>query len=59
MQHPDSIRIRTRGPFDAVAPVPGSKSLTNRALVVAALADGNSELVRPLASDDTAVFQKI
>jgi 3-phosphoshikimate 1-carboxyvinyltransferase len=52
----DSIRIRTRGPFEAVVPVPGSKSLTNRALVVSALADGDSELIRPLASDDTAVM---
>jgi 3-phosphoshikimate 1-carboxyvinyltransferase len=56
VQLPDSIRIRTRGPFEAVVPVPGSKSLTNRALVVAALADGDSELLRPLASDDTAVM---
>ncbi len=33
--------------------VPGSKSITNRALVVAALADGVSTLVAPLDSDDT------
>lgn len=33
--------------------VPGSKSLTNRALLVAALADGDSELVGALHSDDT------
>jgi 3-phosphoshikimate 1-carboxyvinyltransferase len=39
-----------------VVPVPGSKSLTNRALVVAALASGDSELVRPLVSYDTAVM---
>ena len=56
MALPESIRIRTRGAFDAVVPVPGSKSLTNRALVIAALADGNSELVRPLSSEDTAVM---
>jgi 3-phosphoshikimate 1-carboxyvinyltransferase len=42
--------------FDAVVRVPGSKSITNRALVVAALADGESELVDPLQSDDTQVM---
>jgi len=33
--------------------VPGSKSYTNRALLVASLADGTSRLYRPLHSDDT------
>lgn len=33
--------------------VPGSKSLTNRALLLAALAGGRSTLERPLVSDDT------
>ena len=56
MQLLEHVRIRTRGPFEAVVSVPGSKSLTNRALVVAALANGDSELIRPLASDDTAVM---
>src|SRR5947209_13012325 len=36
--------------------VPGSKSLTNRALVVAALADGPSTLTGALDSDDTRVM---
>jgi 3-phosphoshikimate 1-carboxyvinyltransferase len=36
--------------------VPGSKSLTNRALIVAALADGPSTLVGALDSDDTRVM---
>ncbi|MCA8997515.1 MAG: 3-phosphoshikimate 1-carboxyvinyltransferase [Planctomycetaceae bacterium] len=35
---------------------PGSKSLTNRALIVAALAQGASELVAPLESVDTEVM---
>ena len=35
-------------PVDAVVALPGSKSLTARALVLAALADGPSRLVRPL-----------
>ena len=33
--------------------IPGSKSLTNRALVASALADGESELLNPLDSTDT------
>ncbi len=36
--------------------VPGSKSLTNRALILAALAEGTSTLTGALASDDTAVM---
>jgi 3-phosphoshikimate 1-carboxyvinyltransferase len=41
------------GPLDAVVRVPGSKSLTNRALTVAALADGKSRLHQALLADDT------
>ena len=33
--------------------IPGSKSYTNRALIIAALADGVSRLKKPLVSDDT------
>lgn len=40
-------------PVDGVARVPGSKSITNRALLVAALAHGPSELSGALFSDDT------
>lgn len=40
-------------PVSAIARIPGSKSITNRALVIAALADGESELTGALASDDT------
>ncbi|MCL2789515.1 MAG: 3-phosphoshikimate 1-carboxyvinyltransferase [Desulfobulbus sp.] len=39
--------------LDAVVQVPGSKSLTQRALIAAALAEGSSRLLGPLASDDT------
>ncbi len=38
---------------DATVAVPGSKSLTQRALIAAALADGTSRLIGPLASEDT------
>jgi 3-phosphoshikimate 1-carboxyvinyltransferase len=41
------------GPVDAVVTVPGSKSLTNRWLVLAALADGPCTLRRPLRSRDS------
>jgi 3-phosphoshikimate 1-carboxyvinyltransferase len=40
-------------PIDAVVSVPGSKSLTNRALVVSGLAQGKSRLSNILHSDDT------
>ncbi len=36
--------------------VPGSKSLTNRALLVAAVADGTSRLANTLVADDTTVM---
>lgn len=41
-------------PVDATVTVPGSKSLTNRELVLAALADGPGVLRAPLHSDDSA-----
>ena len=41
------------GPLDATVTVPGSKSLTNRALVCAALADGTSVIEGALVADDT------
>ena len=40
-------------PINATVVVPGSKSLTNRALLIAALAAGRSVLTGALASDDT------
>lgn len=41
------------GPIDARIALPGSKSLTNRALLAAALADGRSRLSEILIADDT------
>ena len=43
-------------PFSATITPPGSKSLTNRALVMAALADGVCELSNVLFADDTRVM---
>lgn len=42
------------GPVRAEVSVPGSKSLTNRELVLSALAESPSRLVGPLHSDDSA-----
>lgn len=44
------------GPPDASINVPGSKSLTNRALLLGALARGRSRLTNVLFSDDTRVM---
>lgn len=43
-------------PFSVSLTPPGSKSLTNRALVLAALAGGNSNLTNVLFADDTLVM---
>ena len=40
-------------PIAATVSVPGSKSLSNRALVIASLAEGASRLSNVLHSDDT------
>jgi 3-phosphoshikimate 1-carboxyvinyltransferase len=44
------------GPIGATVALPGSKSLTNRYLVLAALANGTSRLRRPLRSRDTLLM---
>ena len=46
-------------PVDADIAVPGSKSITNRALVAAALATGESRLRGVLAADDTAAMTQV
>ncbi len=51
---PDPLPIEpVRRPFDLAITPPGSKSLTCRAYVLAALAEGESLIIRPLRSDDT------
>lgn len=45
-------------PVDVVTSLPGSKSLTNRALVLAALADGPSVVRRALRSRDTLLMAR-
>ncbi|MFS8096432.1 3-phosphoshikimate 1-carboxyvinyltransferase [Lentzea alba] len=44
------------GPVHSTVPVPGSKSITNRVLVLAALADGPSAVHAPLRSRDTVLM---
>ena len=50
----------TRGapPRSATVRVPGSKSLTNRALLIASLANGTTHLTNALFSDDSRYFAK-
>ncbi len=45
-------------PLNATVRVPGSKSLTNRALLIAALANGTTHLTNALFSDDSRYFAK-
>ncbi len=43
-------------PLDGRVAPPGSKSITNRALLLAALAEGTSRLTGALKSDDTLLY---
>ncbi|MGN6721951.1 MAG: 3-phosphoshikimate 1-carboxyvinyltransferase, partial [Marmoricola sp.] len=47
---------RVGEPLDALVELPGSKSLTNRALVLGAISDGPSVVRRPLRSRDTELM---
>ena len=52
--YPDRLPLTPiTSPAHASVFLPGSKSITNRALLLAALADGESRLRAPLHSDDT------
>lgn len=53
-QLPDPLPIEPlTKPFDVTITPPGSKSITCRAYVLAALAEGESKIIRPLRADDT------
>lgn len=57
MPLPLSLRIAPiPHPLNATVRVPGSKSLTNRALLIAALANGTTRLTNALFSDDSRYF---
>ena len=49
------IEIKPLHHCDAVVMIPGSKSYTHRALIVSALADGESLLINALQSEDTGL----
>ncbi len=52
--YPEQILLSPiAAPVAASVRLPGSKSITNRALLLAALADGESKLIAPLHSEDT------
>jgi 3-phosphoshikimate 1-carboxyvinyltransferase len=59
--HPDNRRDQlwaspaAAGPVSARVQLPASKSITNRALVLAALSEGPAEIVNPLRARDTSL----
>ena len=52
----NTYEVMPRTVADSTVRPPGSKSITNRALIAAALAAGESRLADPLRSDDTAAM---
>ena len=56
---PDPLPIEPlTKPFDVTITPPGSKSITCRAYILAALAEGESQIIRPLRADDTDLLLK-
>lgn len=53
---PPTIDLAPAARATGVVPLPGSKSISNRMLLLAALAGGTTEIVELLASDDTHVM---
>jgi 3-phosphoshikimate 1-carboxyvinyltransferase len=51
-------QVARAAPVSATARVPGSKSLTNRWLLLAGLADGETTLLNALESDDTVYMRR-
>lgn len=54
----ESYAVKTKGPINCEVFLPGSKSYSNRALLIAGLAEGESKLKHLLESDDTKVMKK-
>jgi 3-phosphoshikimate 1-carboxyvinyltransferase len=52
-----SAPFRGKQPIHSTVVIPGSKSVTNRALILAALAESPSVLRRPLISRDTTLMK--
>lgn len=57
VSRPDPIRLRPPAPFELDLRPPGSKSLSNRALLMAALAEGTSTLHGLLDAEDTQLMR--
>jgi 3-phosphoshikimate 1-carboxyvinyltransferase len=53
---PDRLTIRPIARFQGTLALPGSKSLSNRILLLSALAEGVTEVARVLESEDTEVM---
>lgn len=59
MSNNDTYQVKiVEHPHDIITEVPGSKSITNRALLIAALAEGTSVLHGVLFSDDSRHFMQ-
>lgn len=58
MENNSYVVKKVEKPHDIITKVPGSKSITNRALLLAALADGTSVLHGVLFSDDSRYFMQ-
>ena len=59
MSNSDIYQVKkVENPHDIITEVPGSKSITNRALLIAALAEGTSVLHGVLFSDDSRHFMQ-
>ena len=52
------IEIKPLERLDATVRIPGSKSYTQRAMVIAALAEGESRLTEVLLAEDTAILAR-
>jgi len=53
---PDRLTLQPIGRFQGTLELPGSKSLSNRVLLLSALAEGETEVTRVLDSEDTDVM---
>lgn len=54
-----AVVVQAAGPLSGAVVAPASKSVTNRLLVLAALAEGESRLGGPLRSDDSAAMRDL
>ncbi len=59
MNIPAQFEVVPTGPISGAIAAPTSKSVTNRLLLLAALADGTSVLRTPLVSDDSAAMRDV